>query len=248
MIKTAIVTGSSRGIGFAAAKALLEKGYNVLISARTPTDDVRVLEEKHGKRLRFVRADIGAAEDRERLICEALEQYGRIDLLVNCAGVAPRVRKDMLEIEESDYDYVMNINLKGTYFLTQAVANWMCEHAVEGQIINIGSISAERISLNRAEYCISKAGERMLTQLFAARLAPFHIGVFEISPGVIETQMIQKVREKYEKLAEDGVIPMKRLGTPEDVAKMVCAIADGAMDYATGTVFHCTGGLHIPIL
>ena len=248
MKKTAVVTGASRGIGFAAARALLEKGYNAVLSARSPSEGVDRLAEQYGGRVLFVRADIGNAEDRDRLLHSALEQYGGIDLLVNSAGVAPRVRRDMLEITEADYNYVMDINLKGTYFLTQAVANWMRAHAVAGRIINIGSISAESVSLNRAEYCLSKAGERMLTQLFAARLAADHIGVFEISPGVIDTQMIQTVHEKYEQLAASGVIPMKRLGTPEDVAGMVCAIADGAMDYATGTVFHCTGGLHIPTL
>lgn len=248
MKKTAVITGASRGIGFAASKALLEKGYNAVLSARSPSEEVQELAAQYGERIRFVRADIGNAEDRGALLRTAIEQYGAIDLLVNSAGVAPRVRRDMLEITEEDYDYVMDINLKGTYFLTQAVANWMRAHAVAGRIINIGSISAQSVSLNRAEYCLSKAGERMLTQLFAARLAADHIGVFEISPGVIDTQMIQTVHEKYEKLAESGVIPMKRLGTPEDVAGIVCAIADGAMDYATGTVFHCTGGLHIPVL
>lgn len=248
MKKTAVVTGASRGIGFAAAKALLEKDYNAVISARSPSEGVSELTKQYGERVRFTRADIGRAEDREQLIREALEQYGRIDILVNSAGVAPRSRRDMLEITQADYDYVMDINLKGTYFLTQAVANWMRAHAVPGRIINIGSISAQSVSLNRAEYCLSKAGERMLTQLFAARLAGDHIGVFEISPGVIDTQMIRTVHEKYEKLAESGVIPMRRLGTPEDVAGIICAIADGAMDYATGTVIHCTGGLHIPSL
>lgn len=248
MKQTAVITGASRGIGFAVAKALLEKNYNTVISARSPSEGVNELAEQYGGHVRFVRADIGNAEERDHLLRASLEYYGGIDLLVNSAGVAPRVRRDMLEITEADYDYVLDINLKGTYFLTQAVANWMRAHSVAGRIINIGSISAESVSLNRAEYCLSKAGERMLTQLFAARLAADHIGVFEISPGVIDTQMIQTVHEKYEKLAESGVIPMKRLGTPEDVAGIVCAIADGAMDYATGTVFHCTGGLHIPTL
>lgn len=248
MIRTAIVIGAGRGIGLAAAKALLEKGYNAVLAARHSGDEIRDLEQKYGGRLRFVHADISVAGDREGLIQSALKLGGRIDMIVNCAGVAPRARKDMLDISEADYDYVMDINLKGTYFLTQAAANWMCANAVEGRIVNIGSISAESVSLNRAEYCMSKAGERMLTQLFAVRLAPFHIGVFEISPGVIETEMIQTVKGKYEKLAADGVIPMHRIGTPDDVAKIVGAIADGEMDYATGTVFHCTGGLHIPNL
>lgn len=248
MKKTAIVTGASRGIGLAAAKALLEKGFYVIAAARSPDKEAAGLMEQYGDSVQFVSADISAAEGRACLIRRALERYGSIDILINSAGVAPKARRDMLEITEDDYDYVMDINLKGTYFLTQAAANWMRAHEVEGKIINIGSISADSVSLNRAEYCMSKAGERMLTQLFAARLAPFHIGVFEISPGVIKTRMIETVQEKYEQLAETGGIPMKRLGTPEDVAKIVGAVADGAMDYATGTVFHCGGGLHIPSL
>ncbi len=247
MHKTAIVTGGSRGIGFEIAKALLEKDYNLVISARNRNDALEALAGTYGNRVALVPSDIGAADGRARIVKAALENYGRIDLLVNNAGVAPRVRKDMLAISEDDYDYVMNINLKGTYFLTQSVANEMLQ-AGGGRIINIGSISSDTVSLNRAEYCMSKAGVHMMTQLFAARLAPYHIPVIEISPGVIDTPMIEKVKERYNQLAEDGVIPAKRLGAPKDIANAVEAVADGKLDYATGTVIRCDGGLHIASL
>lgn len=247
MIKTAIVTGASRGIGFEIAKMLLEKGYNVVVSARNINENIENLINEYDGSVFFVQGDIGSASGRNAIVTAAIEKYSRIDLLVNNAGVAPRVRRDMLEIEEDDYDYVMNINLKGSYFLTQSAANEMIKSG-GGRIVNIGSISSNTVSLNRAEYCISKAGVHMMTQLFAARLAQYNIPVIEICPGVIDTPMIEKVKDKYDKLAENGVIPAKRLGTPSDIANAVAAVADGKLDYATGTVIQCDGGMHIASL
>lgn len=246
-MNTAIVTGGSRGIGMGIVRRLLKKDYNVVISSRNINDEVKELIKTYGERVLFVPSDIGSAEDRRKIVETALEKYGEINLLVNNAGVAPRVRRDMLEITEDDYDFVMNINLKGSYFLTQAVAREMVKNG-GGRIINTGSISSDTVSLNRAEYCMSKAGVRMMTDLFAARLAEYNIGVFEISPGVIDTPMIEKVRDKYNRLAETGVIPARRLGTPDDIANAVEAVADGRLDYATGTVIRCDGGLHIATL
>lgn len=247
MSKTAIVTGASRGIGFEIARVLLSKGCNVVVSARSINENIENLINEYGGKASFVQGDIGSASGRKAIVSTALQKYGRIELLVNNAGVAPRIRKDMLDIDEDDYDYVMDINLKGSYFLTQSVANEMIKSG-GGRIVNIGSISYDTVSLNRAEYCMSKAGVHMMTQLFAARLAEYNIPVIEICPGVIDTPMIEKVKDKYNKLAEDGVIPAKRLGQPSDIAKAVEAAASGNLDYATGTVIRCDGGLHISSL
>lgn len=243
MNKTAVVSGASRGIGLAIAQMLAIKGYNLVLSARKISEDILALQEKYGDKVRFVSANIASSDDRRKIV-DVANCFGDVDLLVNCAGVAPLNRKDMLEISETDYDYVMDINLKGSFFLTQSIGEIMRKNK-SGRIVNIGSISADAVSVNRAEYCISKAGIRMMTQLFAMRLAAENIGVFEISPGVIDTDMIAVVKEKYLALASDGLIPTKRLGLPSDVAKAVEAIADGMLDYATGTVIRCDGGLHI---
>lgn len=247
MSNTAIVTGGSRGIGLEIVKVLLKKDYNVVISSRSINADVEALINKFGEKVFFVPSDIGSESDRDEIVNTAVESYGGVTLLVNNAGVAPRVRKDMLEITEDDYDFVMDINLKGAYFLTQAVAKLMIK-AGEGRIINTGSISAETVSLNRAEYCMSKAGVSMMTRLFAVRLAEYNIPVIEIAPGVIDTPMIERVKDKYNALAQNGTIPARRLGTPSDIAKAVEAVADGRLDYATGTVIRCDGGLHISTL
>lgn len=247
MRKTAIITGANRGIGLATAKLLLEHNYCTVLCARKSSEEIHRLAEIYPNELCFISADIAKPEDRTRILTETIQKFGRLDILVNNAGVAPRNRKDMLEIDEQDFDYVMDINLKGTYFLSQEAAK-LIQQQEKGYIINTGSISADTVSLNRAEYCISKAGIRMLTQLFAARLAEYHIGVFEISPGVIDTDMISPVRDKYMELALNGTIPARRLGLPEDMAKIVLSIANGYLDYSTGTVIHCGGGLHISSL
>lgn len=247
MNKCAIVTGASRGIGFEIASALSEKGYNVVITARNSSEAVEKLSEKYGSSVLFVQSDIGISQGRKQIISKALEVFGKIDMLVNNAGVAPAVRKDMLDITEDDFDDVMNINLRGTYFLTQYAANEMIKSG-GGKIVNISSISYDTVSLNRAEYCISKAGVHMMTKLFAARLAQYGIPVIEISPGIIDTPMIETVKDKYVKMVNDGIIPAGRLGKASDIAAAVEAVADGKLDYATGTVIRCDGGLHISAL
>jgi Dehydrogenases with different specificities (related to short-chain alcohol dehydrogenases) len=236
----AIVTGASRGIGLAVSEALLKEGTAVLAVARSRNGNTDALQEKYGERYSFIQADISDRADRDRILIEA----GPISLLVNNAGVAPKTRKDMLEISEDDYDYLMDINLKGTYFLTQAAAKIMAAQKF-GRIVNIGSISSFTPSVNRAEYCLSKAGVSMATKLFAARMAEYGVGVFEISPGIIETDMTAGVKEKYVKMLEEGLAPIKRMGTPEDVAKIVAALDSGAFDFCTGTVIQADGGFAV---
>lgn len=247
MRKTALVTGASRGIGFAVAKRLEAQGCSVVLCARALSGEAERFACSHRETALFVPADIGRAADRERLLSETVRRFGRLDVLVNNAGVAPKVRRDMLLITEEDYDYVMDINLKGTYFLTQAAARLMAGNG-GGCIVNAGSVSSAAVSVNRAEYCLSKAGVHMLTKLFAVRLAELHIAVFELAAGVIDTDMISCVREKYESLAGSGVIPAKRLGSPEDMARLCAAVVSGDLDYATGSTIYCAGGLQIPVL
>ena len=247
MNKTAIITGSARGMGFETAKFLNKNGYNVVLCARHSNDDVENFVKTHSDTVLFVHTDISISKDRENVISKAFEKFGAVDALINNAGVAPKKRKNILEITEDDFDYVMNINLKGTYFMTQAVAKIM-QNQGGGYIINTGSISAETVSLNRGEYCISKAGIGMITKLFAVDLATDNIKVFEIRPGVIDTDMISSVKEKYNALAEEGKIPTGRIGNVEDYAKAALAILSGNLDYATGTVIECGGGMHISVL
>lgn len=247
MSKTAIITGSARGMGFETAKLLNKNGYNVVLCARHSNDDVKNFVKNHSDTALFVHTDISISKDRENVISKAVEKFKTIDALINNAGVAPKKRKNILEITEEDFDYVMNINLKGTYFMTQAVAKVM-QKQNGGYIINTGSISAETVSLNRGEYCISKAGIGMITKLFAVDLATDNIKVFEIRPGVIDTDMISSVKEKYNALAEEGKIPTGRIGNVEDYAKAALAILSGNLDYATGTVIECGGGMHISVL
>lgn len=247
MRKTALITGSARGIGFETAKELEKNGYNVVLCSRHINDDVSYYIESHTDTALFVTADISKEADRNKIISETLNRFGAVDVLVNNAGVAPRERKDMLDITEDDFDYVMDINLKGTYFMAQSVSKIMKKQG-GGYIINTGSISAYTVSLNRAEYCVSKAGISMITKLFAVRLAPDNIKVFEIRPGIIDTDMISSVKEKYNTLAESGKIPSGRIGNITDYSKAVMSVLSGGLDYATGTVIECGGGMHIPTL
>lgn len=247
MSKTVIITGSARGMGFETAKLLNKNGYNVVLCARHSNDDVENFVKNHSDTALFVPTDISISKDRENVISKAFEKFGAVDALINNAGVAPKKRKNILEITEDDFDYVMNINLKGTYFMTQAVAKIM-QNQGGGYIINTGSISAETVSLNRGEYCISKAGIGMITKLFAVDLATDNIKVFEIRPGVIDTDMISSVKEKYNAMAQEGKIPAGRIGQAYDYAKAVLSILSGGLDYATGTVIECGGGMHIPVL
>jgi NAD(P)-dependent dehydrogenase (short-subunit alcohol dehydrogenase family) len=206
-------------------------------------------EEAGGKAI-VVQADVSEAADRQRLIAAALDATGRLDLLVNNAGMAPRVRSDMLEMSETSYDEVMAVNLKGPFFLTQQAARAMIDLRQRGviaepKIINIGSLSAYTSSVNRAEYCLSKAGIAMMTALYADRLAEAGINVYEIRPGIIETDMTHGVKGKYDALIAGGLTPIKRWGQPDDVAKAVIAVAEGLLPFSTGEVINVDGGSHL---
>ncbi len=243
----AVVTGSSRGIGLGITKELLKDGFSVVVSARSKSEEVEKLEELYGDKVYFVPCDISSESDVENLVKETKEKFGTIDLLVNNAGVAPKVRKDILEITPDDFDAVIDINMKGTFFVTQKFSPLLIENG-SGRIVNISSMSAYTASVNRGEYCISKAGISMITKLFAARLAEYGISVLEIRPGIIETDMTAKVKEKYEKLISEGITPIKRMGKPEDIGKCVSSIAKGNFDFCTGTVIDCDGGFNVRCL
>ncbi|MBQ8407360.1 MAG: 3-ketoacyl-ACP reductase [Clostridia bacterium] len=240
-MKIAIVTGILGGIGKASALMLAQKGYAVVGMGRHENVD---LSDFDGLDITYVAGDISSAADRARLV-EAAVSRGNISALVNVAGVAPKVRRDILEMTEESYDYVMGINTKGTLFLTQAVANEMLKHGEGGAIVNISSCSAYTSSTSRGEYCISKAGVSMITKLFADRLAGEGIIVNEICPGIIATGMTEAVKEKYDRLIEGGLIPLGRWGMPDDIAKAVVALCDGTFGFATGQSFILDGGMHI---
>ena len=237
----AVVTGGNRGIGLATVKRLVSCGYKCLVAARSETDELNALV-KDGK-AEFIPCDISNKSDREKLKSR-LEKEKSVDLLVNCAGVAPKVRRDMLEINEEDFDYVLNINQKGTFFVAQTVANIMKEQG-NGRIVFISSLSSYTASVERAEYCISKASISMYTKLFAARMAEYGVSVFEVSPGVIETDMTKCVKGKYENLIDGGLTPIKRMGQPDDVAAAVESVASGKLDFCTGTVINADGGFSV---
>ncbi|MBO5052358.1 MAG: 3-ketoacyl-ACP reductase [Clostridia bacterium] len=240
-MKIAIITGVLGGIGKASALALGKNGYTVVGMGRSEQPD---LSDFNGLDVTYLSGDISSAEDRKRLFDAAVAK-GEIAVLVNVAGVAPKVRRDVLEMTEESYDFVMGINTKGTLFLTQAVANEMVKQGKGGSIVNISSCSAYTSSTSRGEYCISKAGVSMITKLFADRLASEGIIVNEICPGIIATGMTAAVKEKYDNLIAGGLIPLGRWGQPEDVAKAVVALCDGTFGYTTGQSFILDGGMHI---
>ena len=240
-MKIAIVTGIAGGIGKASALRLAENGYTVVGMGRSECPD---LSDFEGLDVTYVSGDISSAEDRKRLFDAAVAK-GEISVLVNVAGVAPKVRRDILEMTEESYDYVMGINTKGTLFLTQAVANQMVKQGKGGSIVNISSCSAYTSSTSRGEYCISKAGVSMITKLFADRLSSEGITVNEICPGIIATGMTAAVKEKYDKLIDGGLVPLGRWGEPEDIAKAVVALCDGTFGYMTGESLILDGGMHI---
>ncbi len=252
MKKTAIVTGGSRGIGYAIAKQLGLEGYNVAIfSSGGPEKYADALRELTGENIDwiYVQGSLDSSEDRKRLIDETVKAYGRVDVLVNNAGVAPLIRADLLDMTEESYDRVMGINLRGNMFLTQLAAKQMIAQEKtgpkKGTIINIGSCSAEVSSISRGEYCVSKAGISMLTKLYADRLAPEGILVHEIRPGVILTDMTSVVKAKYDALIEKGEFPIARWGTPQDVADAVSLFCSDKMTYTTGNYIDVDGGFHI---
>jgi len=243
--KTAIITGGTRGIGFAIANALAAEGYNIVITGRGETTDALPKLLQHGGKVLYIQSDVSLQSDRDELLVQTLQHFGRVDILVNNAGVAPKERKDILEITEENFDYVMDINLKGAFFLSQMVANQMLKQQTAGRIIYISSISAYTSSTNRGEYCISKSALSMVRTLFADRLAQEGIRVFEVRPGVIKTDMTAVVAEKYDKLIAEGLSPIKRWGQPEDVAGIVKVLCQEEFDFCTGDVINVDGGFHI---
>ena len=240
-MKNAIITGGAKGIGLGITKALSRDGFRVVVFGRQPYEAVSE-NLKELENCEYVQGDITSAGDRARLIAAA----GTVDVLVNNAGVAPKVRADILELDEEGYDYVMNINLKSSFFMTQAASKNMVENKTEGIIVNVSSVSAYTSSVNRAQYCLSKAGISMSTLLYADRLAEYGIRVYEVRPGIIRTDMTSTVTEKYNKLIfEDGITPIRRWGEPEDVAKAVSVLAGKALPFSTGEVINVDGGFHI---
>jgi NAD(P)-dependent dehydrogenase (short-subunit alcohol dehydrogenase family) len=263
----ALITGASRGIGRGIALELARLGYDLLINfARNETAaaqaaaDCRQAAQAAGREIRAQcrRADIAVAAEREDLVGFAQAAFGHVDLLVNNAGVAPAARADILEATEDSFDRLIATNLKGPYFLTQRIARWMIgdrdrrkreplPHPAE-KIIFVSSISAYTASVNRGDYCVTKAGVSMLTRLFAARLAGHGIGVYEVRPGIIATDMTGPVKDKYDALIAGGLTPIRRWGTPEDVGKAVSAIAQGLLPFSTGEVINVDGGFHLRTL
>ncbi len=247
--RVALITGAARGIGRAIAVALAKERWRVVINYRgnegAARETLKLAEEAGGRGI-IVRADVSVAADRARLVAETLAAFGRIDLLVNNAGIAPRERLDLLEMTEAGYDEVMATNLKGPLFLTQLIALRMIERKSEqAKIVNIGSLSAYTSSINRGEYCISKAGVGMMTQLFADRLAGYGINVYEVRPGIVHTDMTGAVRDKYDRMIAEGLLPIARWGEPADVARAVVAIARGCLPFSTGEVINVDGGFHL---
>jgi 3-oxoacyl-[acyl-carrier protein] reductase len=248
--KVAFVTGSTRGIGFGIAQALAADGWRLAINGVRPESEVR--EAIHTLRQRaktiYVRGDISNAADRAACLERIREEWGQLNLLINNAGVAPASRDDILDASEESFDRLININLKGPYFLTQAAARWMVEQRkadpeFDGCIINISSVSAELASTNRGDYCISRAGTSMATKLWTLRLAEYGIRVYEIRPGIIATDMTAKVKDKYDKMIAEGHMLEARWGQPEDIGRAAAALARGELSYAIGQVLTIDGGL-----
>jgi NAD(P)-dependent dehydrogenase (short-subunit alcohol dehydrogenase family) len=244
--RTAIVTGGTRGIGLGIAKALAAEGWQVVVSGVRPAADVTgVIEELAGLggTAHYCRSDVAVASDRSRLVAESLERFGSIDALVNNAGRAPAVRADVLDAGEESFEALLRTNLQGPYFLTQQVARHMVARGQGAGIVFVTSVSAELASINRGDYCVSKAGLAMAARLFALRLASHAIPVFEVRPGVIATDMTARVKDVYDQRIADGLVPEGRWGTPADVGRVVAALLRGDAPYATGSVIHVDGGL-----
>jgi NAD(P)-dependent dehydrogenase (short-subunit alcohol dehydrogenase family) len=252
--RVALVTGGSRGIGFGIALALAQSGFDLAINGRREAADVADAIAKlsgAGAKVLYLRGDVASSADRPSMLQQIEHAFGRLDVLVNNAGVAPDVRADILDAGEESFDRLVSINLKGPYFLTQLAAKWMIRQRQSGGekwrgcIINVSSVSATTASVNRGDYCISKAGIAMATMLWAARLAEFGIDVYEIQPGIISTDMTAGVTEKYDKLIAGGLTIEKRWGKPEDVGRAAAALARGEIPYATGQVLHIDGGMTV---
>lgn len=252
--KIAAVTGSRRGIGLGIARELCKAGYTVIISATgdeaSAADALSALREISPD-VHYIKLNIAYEDQRKAFFHEIDSKFGRLDVMVNNAGMAPRVRNDILSTTIESFEEVISVNLEGTYFMCQHTANLMLDMQKRGledyspRIINIASLSSYTSSVNRGEYCISKAGISMTTQLFADRLAADGIPVFEVRPGVIETDMTSGVKEKYLQMIANGLTPIPRIGQPEDVAACVMAAVSGNLDFATGQVLNADGGFHI---
>ncbi len=254
--RVALITGGSRGIGLGCATCLAKEGFDIAINgvreASAVAESLSTLRSLGADAI-YCRGDIGAAVDRDSIVDKVKAHFGRLNVLVNNAGVAPKERKDILETSEASFEFVLKTNLQGTFFLTQIAANWMITQKLEdtafaGCIITNSSISATVASVNRGEYCIAKAGLSMTSQLFAVRLGEYEIPVYEIRPGITKTDMTSGVVGKYDKLLEEGLCVQARWGYPEDVGKAVAALARGDFPYSTGQVIMIDGGLTIPRL
>lgn len=253
MNRVAIVTGGSRGIGLGISQSLVAQGVRVAVVATRPEPEGLVDSLGGPEQAAYFRGTVDDVDSHAGLVADIVARFGRIDVLVNNAGVGPTERLDILEATPESYDRVMGINLRGPYFLTQAVANQMLaqeqlDDAPRGVIVNVSSISAVTVSVNRGEYCISKAGVSMATRLWAARLAPEGILAYEVRPGIVATDMTAGVQDKYDALFAQGISPMPRWGQPSDVGGAVAALASGSMPYSTGDVLNVDGGMHLPRL
>jgi 3-oxoacyl-[acyl-carrier protein] reductase len=251
--KIALVTGGTRGIGLGIARALAREGWRLLLCGVRPAGELGALLETFDGRAEYFRADVGSLADRAALVAAVAERFGSVHALVNNAGRAPRVRADILEATEDSFEELIRINLQGPYFLTQAIARQMTARRQDdptfpAAIVFVTSVSAEMASLARGEYCVSKAGLAMATRLFALRLAPAGIPVFEVRPGIIATDMTAAVRDMYDARIADGLVPEKRWGQPEDVGRIVATLLRGDVPYATGSVIYADGGLALPRL
>ena len=250
--RTALITGGTRGIGLGIARALARDGWSLALSGLRPRDEVAsIIEElvQAGGSAEYWPADVGSSVDRARLLQSVVEKFGTLDALVNNAGRAPRVRADVLDATEDSFIEVMGTNLQGPYFLTQAAARLLIEKkSPASAIVFITSVSAEMASVNRGDYCVSKAGLSMAVKLFALRLAEHGIPVYEVRPGIVSTDMTANVRDVYDRRIAGGLIPEPRWGQPEDVGRAVAALLRGDIRYATGTTINVDGGLSIPRL
>ncbi len=260
MKRVALITGASRGIGRGIALELARLGWDLALTykenqaAALDTQlscTIAGKEHSDGCRAQIFKMDIGEAGDRVDLLAALHHAYGRLDMLVNNAGIAPKVRADILEATEESFDELMRVNVKGPYFLTQSVARWMVKAKEEfgkgydPKIITISSVSAYTASINRGDYCVSKAALSMLTPLFASRLAEYGINVYEIRPGIIETDMTAPVKPRYDQLIAQGLTPLRRWGQPQDVARAVSAIAQNLLPFSTGEIINIDGGFHL---
>jgi NAD(P)-dependent dehydrogenase (short-subunit alcohol dehydrogenase family) len=248
--RVALITGGTRGIGLGIARALAVEGWTLALCGVRPLDQVRETIESFAGKAEYIQCDVSSRSDRDRMVDAINARWGSIDALVNNAGRAPRVRADILEAEEENFEWLLRTNLQGPYFLTQSIVRQMLasESRVMRSIVFVTSVSAQMVSTQRGDYCVSKAGLAMTAQLFAARLASTGIQVYEVRPGVIATDMTAPVREMYDQRIASGLIPEGRWGQPEDLGRVVAALVRGDAPYATGSVIHVDGGLTIPRL